>query len=193
VRDRLDRLEEAAQVIRALTSGPEPASFEGKHLRLQNAYANPKPAQTPLPLLVGGSGEKRTLAIAARYANEWNMGGTPIPAYREKVKALEAHCEREGRDPATITRSLMCAYVTAPTEAAVRQRYDALIDRLPEFMRPRGTGLAGLPWLIGTPAQIVEQIQEIEAEGVSRIMLQHREPPDFADMELVSKEILPKV
>ena len=88
---------------------------------------------------------------------------------------------------------MMCSYITAPTEAEVQRKLDEVLEKLPNFFRPsRDGGLASLPWLIGTPSQIVETLQALEAQGVSRIMMQHREPPSRDELAFVAKEILPK-
>jgi len=127
------------------------------------------------------------------------MGAQPLEGYRGKVAALAAHCEREKRDPATISHSLMAGYVTGTDEADVKRRHQALIEGLPpQFRRmfddaPKTGVLRHLPMLVGTPPQLVEQIQALEAEGVSRIMLQNRTPPDYETLELVAKEVLPQV
>ncbi|MGE0056943.1 MAG: TIGR03560 family F420-dependent LLM class oxidoreductase [Dehalococcoidia bacterium] len=189
---RLDMLEEGAIVIKSLV-GHDDASFDGKYYQLQNAYVNPKPAQTPLPILIGGSGEKRLLQIVARHANEWNMPVQPVEVYRQKIAALEAHCEKEKRDPATIERSLMVAYITGATEAEVAQRRDRAIANASPRLKERLDAGEPLPWLVGTPAQLVEQVQAWEAEGVSRLQLQHLAEPDYEQLELVAKEVLPKV
>jgi alkanesulfonate monooxygenase SsuD/methylene tetrahydromethanopterin reductase-like flavin-dependent oxidoreductase (luciferase family) len=97
------------------------------------------------------------------------------------VKVLEAHCEREKRDPATIARSLMCAYITGASEAEVQRKVEGL------SAPPRANVL------VGTPFQIVERIREYEAEGVSRIMMQHFNPPSREELAFVAEEILPRV
>jgi F420-dependent oxidoreductase-like protein len=192
-RPRIEALEDGVSVIKALFT-QEPASYAGKHFQIKDAYLNPKPVQSPMPVLIGGSGEKRTLRVVARHADEWNAAPMPLERYREKVAALEAHCEREGRDPQTIARSLMCGYVTAQIEAEVDAKVKAVIERLPpQFRPPPSAPPRPMSMLTGTPAQLIEQIKMWEGEGVSRIMLQHREPPDRETLEFVAKEILPNV
>lgn len=117
VGERLSRLEEACQVIKALLH-EDSASFAGKHYQLQDAPLWPKPCQTRLPLMIGGGGEKVTLRIAAQYADEWNVWGTPAVLQR-KMAILDSHCERLGRDPAEIERSAVAMlFVTDDAEAA---------------------------------------------------------------------------
>jgi F420-dependent oxidoreductase-like protein len=189
---RLDMLEEGTTVIKSLLGG-DGVSFDGKHFQLREAYANPKPAQRPLPILIGGSGEKRLLRIVARHADEWNMNVATHDVYRQKLDALEMHCEREKRDPATIERSLMSAYITGATEGDVKRNYDNAIANASPRLRERLDAGEKLPWLTGTPAQIVEQVQAWEALGVGRIMLQHMGEPDYELLKLMAKEVLPKV
>jgi F420-dependent oxidoreductase-like protein len=103
VRGRLERLEEACQVIKGLFSQPR-TSFQGKYYQLTDAPLEPKAVQKPLPLLIGGGGEKVTLRIAAKYAEEWNYWGDPA-TIRHKMAVLDRHCEEVGRDPRSIKRS----------------------------------------------------------------------------------------
>lgn len=103
VKGRLERLEEACQVIKRLFT-EEKADFNGKYYTLSGASLEPKPLQKPLPLLIGGGGEKVTLRITAAYADEWNVWGT-VDTLAAKMKILDKHCEAIGRDPAEIQRS----------------------------------------------------------------------------------------
>ena len=102
VANRLQRLDEACQVIKLLCS-EESANFDGKFYQLKDAPLVPKPAGR-LPLLIGGGGEKVTLKITAKYADEWNVWGT-VDTLKAKMKILDQHCADIGRDPAEIKRS----------------------------------------------------------------------------------------
>ncbi len=101
--ERMDRLEEAAAIVKSLLS-QERTTFEGRYYQIQEAPLAPKPVQTPLPLLIGGGGERRTLRIVARFADEWNDWGTPEQV-RRKAEVFKRHCTDVGRDPAEIRRS----------------------------------------------------------------------------------------
>ncbi len=103
VGERLRRLEESCQIIQGLFNERR-TSFAGRYYIVEEAPLEPKPLQRPLPLLIGGGGEKVTLRIAARYANEWNTWGTP-DILRRKSEILNQHCREIGRDPASIHRS----------------------------------------------------------------------------------------
>jgi F420-dependent oxidoreductase-like protein len=193
VKERMDNLEESLQVMKALFE-QESANFQGKKYQLTDAPMNPKPAQKPMPILIGGSGEQRTLRMVARYATEWNSVGGVLETYRHKREVLEQHCEREKRDPATIDRSIMASYITGENAAEVETKVEARIASMPPRFRPaEGAPRRPMGALVGTPAQIVEQIQGWQAEGVSRIMLQYTSPPPRSELEFVAKEILPKV
>lgn len=100
---RLARLEEACAVVRTLLDDPK-ANFQGRFYTLTDAPAEPKPVQARLPLLIGGGGERVTLRIAARWADEWNTWGLP-EVLAAKGAVLERHCEAIGRDPGEIARS----------------------------------------------------------------------------------------
>ena len=114
--ERLRRLEESVQVIRGLFSSAR-TSFEGRYYQLKDAPLAPKPVQTHLPILIGGGGEKVTLRIVARHADEWNVPGTP-DTFAQKARVLDEHCEREGRDPHTIKR-VGAVQVSPGTEAGL--------------------------------------------------------------------------
>ena len=192
VKQRMDNLEESIQVIKALFENDE-ANFDGKIYQLKNAPMNPKPAQKPMSLLIGGGGEQRTLRMVARYATEWNAPiAQGLDVYKHKAAVLEKHCEAEGRDPAAIDRSAMTGYIAGESQAEVDRKVKAAIESAPERFR-RDDGKPPMTALWGTPAQIVEQIQEIEATGITRLQLQHRSPPSRQDLEFLAQEILPKV
>ena len=194
LKQRMDNLEEGIQVIKSLFE-QESASFSGKRYTLKDAPMSPKPSQQPMPLLIGGGGEKRTLRMVARYASEWNMPAQAVERYKEKVRILEEHCEREGRDPKSIDRSLMYSYITGTRQSEIDEKLAAVVERMPPQMRQQQPGQSRpqIPWLVGTPDRIVEQIQELEELGVSRIMLQHRTPPTREELAFVAEEILPRV
>ena len=103
--ERFDRLDEELAICRAMF-GAEPASFSGKFYTLRDAYNSPRPVRGSIPLLVAGGGEKRTLDLVARYGDACNVfAGAPADV-RHKFDVLDAHCERVGRDPAEITRTV---------------------------------------------------------------------------------------
>lgn len=156
VGERMDRFEEACQVVRSLIDN-ERTTFEGAHYRITDAPLEPKPAG-PLPLLVGGGGEKRTLRIAARFAQEWNVWSTP-EIFAHKSSVLDQHCADLDRDPATIHRSTQALLFLSDDQAFLAK------------MRERDIGM---PTLVGTPAELVDQVGAYRDAGVDELII-----PDF--------------
>lgn len=157
VKGRLDRLDEACEVITSLFANPT-TTFSGEHYQLVDAPLEPKPVRSPLPLLIGGGGEKRTMRIAAKYADRWNVWGTP-DTLRHKNAVLDRHCEDLGRDPSEITRSAQGLLFVMDDEASAAK------------MRERDIGRAAL---VGTPDQLVEIVAEYRDAGVDELIV-----PDF--------------
>ena len=115
---RMDRFEEAVEVIDSLLSH-EITNFQGKYFQMNEARCEPKGPQQPRPpIVIGGGGEKRTLRIAARFAQHWNLSFVTPDIFRKKNEILLAHCEAVGRDPSLITRSVQLILKTNqdPTE-----------------------------------------------------------------------------
>jgi F420-dependent oxidoreductase-like protein len=192
-KQRMDNLEESIQVIKALFEN-ESATYKGQIYKLNDAPMNPKPAQKPMPLLIGGGGEKRTLRMVAKYATEWNVPiAAGLEAYKEKTKVLERRCEEAKRDPAEISRSIMTSYISGADQAEVDRKVKEAIESAPPRFRSADATRPPMTALWGMPDRIVEQIKEIEDAGISRIMLQYRTPPSRQDLEFVAGEILPKV
>ena len=126
--DRADRLEEALKIVTSLWSEPT-TTFEGRHYQLKDAIAEPKPVQRPHPpIWIGGSGPKRTLRLAAEYADVWNAAGGEPAAVAEASAILDRHCADLGRDPAEIRRSVQI-------RAGADTDTDALLRTVEEFVR----------------------------------------------------------
>ncbi|GAA3452006.1 TIGR03560 family F420-dependent LLM class oxidoreductase [Dactylosporangium matsuzakiense] len=136
VKQRLDRFVEALEVLHGLLRRPV-TSFAGEYYQLTDAVCEPKPVQSPLPILIGGGGEKRMLGIVAKYADAWNTWGKPdLIAHKSAV--LDEYCARQGRDPATIARTAQALVVVdgpVPDVAfpVVGGSPDALRDVLEEY------------------------------------------------------------
>lgn len=153
LRERLERLDEACQVIRRLLDG-ERVDFAGAHYRLRDALVSPGPLQRPLPLLVGGSGERRTLRSAARWAQAWNAWGDPA-RMRALGAVLDRHCAALGRDPASLRRTAVALFAVG------------------EAPDPRLAG-RGLPVVAGPAQQVREAVEAYRAAGVDELVV-----PDF--------------
>jgi F420-dependent oxidoreductase-like protein len=118
VRERFDRLEEACAVLDLLLT-QETASFDGAHYRLTDARCEPKPVQRPRPpIVIGGGGEKRTLRIAARWADQWNAPAATPDVLAHKIAVLHGHCADVGRDPAQIEISVQVRSDGEPSAVA---------------------------------------------------------------------------
>jgi len=197
LKERMDRLEQGVQVVQALWRD-EPATFNGVHYQLDEAICHPKPAQSPMPVLIGGRGERRTLRIVARYAQEWNAVGVPdIEEYRRLAGVLEQHCADVGRDPSSIRHSQMSAPVIGRDEAELHAHLARIVEKIPALgERSAEDTLAGLRrrgWLVGSPAEIVDELGRREEAGITRTMLQHHASADFGTLELIASEVLPQV
>ena len=195
VATRFDMLEEGIQVIRALW-GDGPATFDGRHYRLREAECYPKPLQSQLPIVVGGTGERRTLRITARYADHWNAVSINEEAYPRKRAILERHCTEEGRDPAEIRRSLMAGFVIGRDAAGVQEhlrRIGAITALGGEDPEITLGGLRERGWPVGTPDQVVEQVRAYEAAGVQEFMFQHHDQGDLGVLELIASKVMPQL
>lgn len=193
--ERFDRLEEAIQLTKALWAGP--ATYRGRFYSLEDADCRPRPEPGHPPLLIGGSGERRTLRLVARYADEWNAVNLEAGAYRNKVEVLERHCHAEGRDPATIARSMMAFAVVGPDEASLDRATERLMGM---FGAPAGTtpaayreGMRRRGMLVGSASEIVDRLGEFARLGLQEVQLQHFDFDSDLVPEYLAAEVAPKV
>lgn len=157
VGERLERLDEACQVIKLLYN-ERSASFAGDYYQLDQASLEPKPVQDPLPLLIGGGGEKVTLKITAKYADEWNVWGDP-DVLEHKMAILDRHCTDVGRNPKEIKRTAVALLFMSDDAGYLEKMRAANIPQ---------------PRLVGTPAEIRELVDRYTALGVDELIV-----PDF--------------
>jgi F420-dependent oxidoreductase-like protein len=187
LKERLDRLECGARVIRALGRG-RPITLEQSHYPLREAQSFPLPPAGGVPLVVGGRGERRTLRVVAEHADEWNVTRVTPDEYAAKCRVLEQHCRVVGRDPATIRRSLMVPIVTGrtPAEVAARlQRARTIFPRLPED----AVGWRSAAFLYGGLDEVREGLARWEAAGIQRFMLQVLDMTDLEMIDLIGREL----
>lgn len=171
---RLDVLEEAAHVVRSLLR-EEVTDFDGEHFQLTEARLEPKPVQPDLPMWIGGGGEKRTLRIAARYADGWNVPFISPEELARKRGVLHEHCADVGRDPAEIRCAVnvgLCA-----DEDALRAQFGGIA----EFVRP------GV--LIGSPEQLADRIGAYLDAGADQLNIAMRAPWDLELLDLATAAI----
>jgi F420-dependent oxidoreductase-like protein len=194
IKERFERLEESILLMRQLWTG-SPASFEGKHYQLREANMQPKPANGRPPLLIGGGGEKKTLRLVARYADEWNGVNMTPDVFRHKLDVLARHCEREGRDPAVVAKSMMTFAIVGPSQTDI----DAATARLMSTVGGGGSpeefrkNAAQRGMIVGGTGEVVDRLGKLAELGMQEVMFQHFNF-DVDDVpEYLAAEIAPKV
>jgi len=190
---RMEALEEQMQIVLGHW-GEGPFSFGGSHYRTQELDARPKPVQQPLPLILGAKGGPRSLRIGARWATEYNTVMATAEEIADLRKRLDEACENEGRDPGTLPLSMMTGWLVGADR-------DELLDRAARLSRWKGEDgdgeafIAGLrpSTILGTAEEAIEQLRELEAAGLTRIMGQHLLHRDLDAVALIGREIAPRV
>ena len=180
---RLSQLEEGIQILRSLFCD-EQTSFQGKYYQLDNAVCAPKPIQTSLPLWIGGLGEKRTLRIAARHADGWNVHDIGPALFAHKNTVLNQWCALEGRDPATLRRSINLGFQMGADEHSAEKKKAALVALLPEIRREGE--------LMGGPQEVIERIGSYQEAGVEQINIGLPPPVDWEALQAFTEEVMPR-
>jgi F420-dependent oxidoreductase-like protein len=185
--ERFDRLEEQLEIITGLWATPAGRTydFHGKHYQLSDSPALPKPVQSPRPpVIVGGHGKRRTPALAARFADEFNVPFSKIADIAPAFDRVRAACADLGRTtlPTFSAAAVLCV---GRDDAEVRRRAEA-IGRDADEMRADGG-------IIGTPAEAVETIQRYAEAGATRLFLQTLDLSDLDHVELVAAEVAPQL
>jgi alkanesulfonate monooxygenase SsuD/methylene tetrahydromethanopterin reductase-like flavin-dependent oxidoreductase (luciferase family) len=176
-RARAEQLDEAAQIISAMLSQPH-TRFRGAHFRLDHALSYPPPVQRPRPpLLIGASGERRTLRTAARYADYSNILGDPATVAR-KIAVLHAHCAAVGRPAEAITLTNLVSILIARSEAELARKRRSYHHR------------GGHP-VEGTPARVVEQLRAYIAVGVRYIIFTLPDAHNLEPLALFTETVIP--
>jgi F420-dependent oxidoreductase-like protein len=185
--DRFSILEEQLAVITGLWKAPDdkPFSFDGTHYTLADSPALPKPAQRPgPPVIIGGSGPRRTPRLAAAYADEYNAAFEDVAGTHAAFERVRAAVETAGRPASSMIYSA-AQVVCCGRDDAELERRAAAIDREPAELRRNG--------LAGTPAEIVEKIGLFAEIGVERMYLQVLDLDDIEHLELIAAGVLPAV
>ncbi len=171
-KERLVQTEEAIRIIRALWK-ESPATFRGEHYRVEEAYSSPLPDE-PIPLMIGGGGEKKTLRLVARYADWWCNDVASPPVFERKKHVLAEHCEAVGRDPAEIVHSQV-AWISVEEQA----------DRIFRWDR--------LHVVAGSPEEVTREMLEFVEAGVEHFQIRFMDYPSPAGMERFVEKVVPRL
>ena len=185
--ERFDRFEEQLAVITGLWATPESErfTFDGRHHRLLDSPALPKPVQRPgPPIIVGGGGARRTPALAARFAAEFNLPFAPVERFATQRDRVRSACEAVGRDPDDVVQSVALVLCCGADEAEVGRRAAAIGREVGEL---RANGAAG------TPEEVLETLGRYRDAGATRAYLQVLDVDDLDHLALVADAVLPAV
>jgi F420-dependent oxidoreductase-like protein len=180
VRERFDRFEEQLAIITGLWETPveETFSFKGQYYQLTDSPGLPKPAQSPRPpVIIGGGGPRRTPALAARYADEFNAAFQSAGESEALFARVRAACTEAGRDPSTMTFSA-AQVICVGRDTGEYARRALAIGRDPEALRSQG--------LAGSTEEVAAKIAEFAAAGATRLYLQVLDLSDIAHLELIA-------
>jgi alkanesulfonate monooxygenase SsuD/methylene tetrahydromethanopterin reductase-like flavin-dependent oxidoreductase (luciferase family) len=172
--ERFERLEDALRIARAMFTEDRP-TYSGKHHHIDKPYNTPRPIRGDIPILIGGSGERKTLRLVAQYADASNVFGD-LDRVRHLMGVLARHCEDVGRDPAQITKTKLATLVIADTDEAAQAKLAPLRERMPED-RLRAVVIAGDRDAVG------EQIAAYLEAGLDGLVVNM---PDVHDLEAVA-------
>lgn len=182
VRDRFDRFEEQLEILHGLWGTPEGESFdyEGRHYLIEDCPVVFRPVQRPHPpVVIGGYGKSRTPALAARFADDFNMPGPSLQQVAEQFARVDDACRKIGRDPSSLTRSVWLTVCIGRDEAEFTRRGWAAIGRDGDELRAHA--------IAGVPAEAVEALDRYGQLGVSRVYLQFLDVDDLGHLELAAE------
>lgn len=185
--ERFDRFEEQLEILTGMWATPvgERFTHRGRHYTLEDSPALPKPVQSPRPpLIVGGKGRRRTPALAARFADEFNIPFESVDFSREQFGRVRAACEDAGRDPSSMVFSNALVLAVGADDEQYRRRA-AAIGREPDELREHG--------LAGSPAEAVDILGRYAEAGASRAYLQVLDLTDLDHLELVASDVVPQL
>lgn len=187
LRERFDRLTEQLAVISGLWTTPvgEKFSYSGDHYTVTDSPALPKPVQSPAPpIVIGGAGKKRSAALAAQYAAEFNVPFAPVEDVEAAFGRVRAACTDRGRPADDLTYSAALVVCAGRSDAELNRRADNIGRGLDDLRRD---GLAG------SPDEIVDKIGTYAAIGVTRIYLQVLDMSDLEHVEFIAETVIPQL
>lgn len=180
---RFARLVEGIEVVTRLLRSDVETSFDGSFFHLASALLLPRPARAGGPrIVIGGNGPKRTLPLAAKYADEWNGVGLKPDAFRERCRILDDLLVKEGRAPGDVRRTMMVRVMAADTddEAVAKLGGDA------DALRERGV-------VVGSAARVVDDLGKLSEAGVQRVMAQWLTLDDLDGIEYLAAKVIPQL
>ena len=179
---RFEMLEEALQISRAMFT-QEQASFSGKYFSVDGAFNNPKPIRGDIPILIGGSGERKTLRLVAKYGDGCNLFGDATRV-SHLLEVLKGHCEDVGRDYAEITKTALGRVIIGKTHEEAEKKVDAL--------RANGVSEENLAMFIaGDPDTVGQRVQELKDAGLEGYGLSMPDPSDLESLDLIGRTLAP--
>jgi F420-dependent oxidoreductase-like protein len=182
--DRFARFAEGLEVVSRLLRSDQPVELRGRFFRLEDALLMPRPRRPGgPPIVVGGNGPRRTLPLAARFADEWNAVFVTADRFRELSARLDDLLGAAGRRPDDVRRTMMTRVVVGRDGAEIEAK---LGGRSADELRSRGA-------LIGSPEELVEAIGRLAEAGVRRLMAQWLDLDDIAGLEVLAAEVLPRL
>jgi F420-dependent oxidoreductase-like protein len=184
-KERLLRLEEAIQIIRKMWTEEPAATFNGKYYQISNAYCNPKPVQKPSPpIMIGGSGERHTLKIIAKYADACNLFGS-AETIKRKLSILREHCKSVGRDYDSILKTKLGFIVIDNDRETLEKRIQQISKVIPkEQVRDIIT--------YGTPEDVLKQIELLEEVGIEYLIVDLEPNRELEALEIFGDSIIKK-
>ncbi|NKZ14751.1 LLM class F420-dependent oxidoreductase [Mycolicibacterium septicum DSM 44393] len=182
--ERFDRLEEQLRILTGLWGTPigETFDFSGKHYAVVDSPALPKPTQSNLPIVIGGMGAKRTPALAAEFAAEFNVPFVPLDTLKTQFARVADAVAAKGRAADSLTYSAAFVVCAGRDEAQIAKRA-AAINREVDELRSNSP-------LVGTPAEIVDKLAPFLEAGVQRVYLQMLDQSDLDHLELFASDVL---
>jgi F420-dependent oxidoreductase-like protein len=181
VKERMQRLEEAVQIIKKMWT-EENATFSGKFYQIRNAYCNPKPIQKPHPpIMIGGSGERQTLKIVAKYGDACNIFGS-AETVKKKLTVLREHCHSVGRDYDSIVKSKLGHVVIDKDKEKVME----LIKDIPEDRRREYA-------MYGTPEEVRRQVEAFRDAGIEYLIVNLEPETEVQALEIFANEVVKKL
>jgi alkanesulfonate monooxygenase SsuD/methylene tetrahydromethanopterin reductase-like flavin-dependent oxidoreductase (luciferase family) len=184
--ERLTWLDESAGAIRALFAGESVTGTDGRY-RFEDLRLLPLPLQGRMPIMIGGSGERKTLRTVAKYADMWNAMGS-AEKLRHKVEVLQRHCDEVGRDPAEIEFTCGCKPVIRSTEAEARRAWEA---QMAHNRTPMADVEQDDTFWVGTPEQIADEMRARREVGFHTFIGEFAAPHDVETLERWIGEVKP--